>query len=225
MTSLRSDVQFAKMSKRKRRVMIGNDYEDVVEEALPSDIIPPNFKIFVQDAIEKYNKKSHINSVEVRTSAHTWKNADGDVYNYTINVGDIRQVDSVLEKQKYTLAVADIPYGFNAPGSEYDKIAFNEQDILDMVTNFAKVTTSPMWRFVIIHSLQQADGVMATLHKTCHAGVEAGIWEQPNINALPSGNRLAWGFENWTIGYWSHDGVRRKAMYNFVRDESRANIV
>src|SRR5450759_3214017 len=149
------------MSKRKRRVMIGNDYEDVAEEELQSDIIPPNFKSFGQDAIEKYNKKSHINSVEVRTSSHTWKNANGDVYNYTINVGDVRQVDSVLEKQKYTLAVADIPYGFNAPGSEYDEIPFNEQDILDMVSSFAKVTTSPMWRFVVIHSLQQAYGVMA----------------------------------------------------------------
>ena len=119
MTRLRSDVQFAKMSKKKRRVMIGNNYEDVAEEELPSDIIPPNFKSFVQHAIEKYNRKSHINSVEVRTSSHTWKNVDRDVYNYTINVGDVRQVDFVLEKQKYTLAVADIPYGFNAPGSEY----------------------------------------------------------------------------------------------------------
>ena len=66
---------------------------------------------------------------------------------------------------------------------------------------------------------------MAALNKACNAGVEAGIWEKPNINGLPSGNRLAWGFENWTIGYWSHDGVRRKEMYNFARDESRVNIV
>src|SRR5450759_3940992 len=216
--------QIQKFSKRKRRVMVG-DMDEGAEEELPTEDIPQNFKTFVSDAIEKYNRKSNINSVQIRTSEHTWTNADGDVLNYSINVGDVRQLDQILEKQKYTLAVADIPYGFNASGSEYDEVPFTEQDVIKMVRSFAKVTTLPIWRFVVIHSLQQAFWVMLALNKTCNAGVEVGIWEKPNINALPSGNRLAWGFENWTIGYMSPDGIRRKEMYNFARDESRVNIV
>lgn len=206
-------------------MMVGNDVDEVGEEEIPAADIPPIFKHFVQMAIEKFNRKSNINSVAIRTSAHTWTNADGDIYNYTVNVGDVRDLVSILEKQSYTLAVADIPYGFNAKGSEFDEVPFSEQDVVDMVRSFAKVTSSPIWRFVIIHSLSQASSVMAALGKVCTAGVEAGIWEKPNINSLPSGNRLAWGFENWTVGYWSHDGVRRREMYNFARDESRVNIV
>jgi len=217
-------MQFQKVSKRKRRVLVG-DNEECAKEEVPTEDIPQKFKTFVQDAIDKYNRKSNINSVPIRTLEHTWKNVDGDVFNYSINVRDVRQLDNILEKQNYTLAVADIPYGFNAPGSEYDETPFMEQDVIDMVLSFAKVSTSPFWRFVVIHSLQQAYWVMSALHKTCNAGVEAGIWEKPNINALPSGNRLAWGFENWTIGYMSPDGIRRKEMYNFARDESRVNIV
>lgn len=205
--------------------MVGGEYDEGTEEEIPAADIPIVFKNFVWNAIEKYNRRSNINSIAVKTSAHTWTNADGDVYNYTINVGDVRDLTCVLEQQNYTLAVADIPYGFNAPGSEFDEVPFTEHDVLDMVTSFSKVTTSPIWRFVVIHSLSQAGSVMAALSKVCTAGVEAGIWEKDNINALPSGNRLAWGFENWTIGYYSHDGVRRKEMYNFARDESRVNIV
>ena len=214
-----------KTSKRKRKVMVGNEYEEVAQEEIPAEDIPPRFKAFVQDAIESYNRRSNMNSVKIVTSAHSWKNADGDEYSYSVNVGDVRQLDKILKPQLYTLAVADIPYGFNAPGSEFDEVPFFEKDVMDMVASFAKVTTSDMWRFVVIHSLAQVQGVMSALNKMCNAGVEAGIWQKPNINALPSGNRLAWGFENWTIGYWSKDGVRRKEMYNFAKDESWVNIV
>lgn len=150
--------------------------------------------MWVQSAIEKYNRRTHINAVAVKTSESVWTNADGDVFNYTVNVGDVRNLDSVLQPKSYTLAVADIPYGFNAPGSEFDEIAFSEQDVLDMVTSFARVTTAPIWRFAIIHSLAQSTGVMAALRKVCNAGIEAGIWEKTNVNGLLSGNRMAWGF-------------------------------
>ena len=181
--------------------------------------------MWVQSAIEKYNRRSNINLVAVKTSESIWRNADGDVFNYSVNVGDVRKLDNVLEPKCYTLAVADILYGFNAPGSEFDDIPFSEQDVIDMVTSFAGVTTAPIWRFAIIHSLAQSNGVMAALSKVCNAGVEAGIWEKTNVNGLLSGNRMAWGFKNWTIGYWSHDGVRRKEMYCFQSDESRVNII
>jgi hypothetical protein len=205
--------------------MVGNEFDEVAEEEIPAANIPSSFKYFVQGAIDKYNRKANISSVDIQTSDHVWTNADGDAFNYTVAVGDVRMLDEILKPQEYTLAVADIPYGFNAPGSEFDDTPFEEQDILDMVNSFKKVTTASMWRFVIIHSLQQAHAVMQSLSKVCNAGIEAGIWEKPNINGCPAGNRLAWGFENWTIGYFSTTGVRQKEMYNFAKDESRINIV
>lgn len=94
-----------------------------------------------------------------------------------------------------------------------------------MVSSFSKVTTAKMWRFAVIHSLQQANAVLSALEKVCNCGVEAGIWEKPNIHIHPAGNRLAWAFENWTIGYYSEAGSRNRDMYNFLPDESRSNIV
>src|SRR5450759_5207555 len=117
--------QFQKVSKRKRRVLVG-DTEECAEEVIPTEDIPQKFKMFVQDAIEKYNRKSNINSIPIRTSEHTWKNTNGDVFDYSINAGDVRQLDNILEKQNYTLAVGEIPYGLKAPGSEYDEIPFRE---------------------------------------------------------------------------------------------------
>lgn len=192
---------------------------------MPSIDIPPTFKAYVQEAIDKYNRRQNIDSVPVSSTAHTWKNADGDLFHYNVSVGDVRVLDSVLEKKRYTLAFADVPYGFNVPGSELDDVPFTKEDLLDMVRSFAKVTTSEIWRFVVMHSFQQTNAVLAALNEVCNCGVEGGIWEKPNINELPNGNRLAWGFETWCIGYYSKDGVRHKEMYNFAKDESRVNIV
>src|SRR5450759_1741217 len=128
--TLFSGLQFQKVSKRKHRVLVGGEMDEKVEEEIPADCIPQNFKAWVQGAIEKYNQKSSIEGVAVKTSEATWVNVEGDVYNYNINVGDVRKLDNVLEPKDYTLAVADIPYGFNAPGSEFDELPFSEQDVV-----------------------------------------------------------------------------------------------
>jgi hypothetical protein len=217
-------LQFKACSKRKRKPKVGNDIDEVAEEEIPAADIPPSFKNFVMGAIEKYNRLQSISSVEVASEEHSWKNADGEQFSYFLHTGDVRMLDGFLLPRSYTLAVADIPYGFNAPGAEYDD-QFMEQDILDMVTRFSNVTTSKIWRFVIIHSLQQTNVVMSCLEKVCNCGVEAGIWEKTNINQYPSGPRLAWAFENWTVGYYCESGVRTREMYNFGPYDSRSNIV
>ncbi len=82
-----------------------------------------------------------------------------------------------------------------------------------------------MWRFVVIHSLQQVHVVMTVLGKHCNAGVETGIWDKSNIHETPSGNRLSWSFENWTIGYYHESGIRTRDLYNFEPAESRRNVL
>jgi hypothetical protein len=137
----------------------------------------------------------------------------------------VRHLDKVLDKQNYTLAIADIPYGFSARGSENDDVPFDCADNTDMVESFKRTMSAPLWRFVIIHPLQQTDSILKTLGTACNAGVEAGIWMKPNISAFSPGNRLAWGFKNWAIGYQSPDGTRSSEMYNFDRDEGWLNII
>lgn len=193
--------------------------------AIPSDEIPYVFRNFVLEAIDRYNRRQNISSVVVESSDHIWKNSEGEAYSYSMHVGDVRKCKSFVEPRHFTLGFADIPYGFNAPGSEFDDVSFTEQDVLDMVTDFSKVTTSKHWRFVIIHSLQQAHIVMSALEKVCNCGVEAGIWEKTNIHERPGGPRLAWAFENWSMGFYSEDGIRTMDMYHFMPEESRINII
>lgn len=129
-----------------------------------------------------------------------------------------------MKPNNFTLGFADIPYGFGAPGAEFDD-AFSEKDVLDMITQFSNVTTAKHWRFAIMHSLQQTQMVMAALEKVCNCGVESGIWEKTNIQERPLGPRLAWGFENWSMGFFSKDEIRSMNMYCFDSDESRINII
>jgi hypothetical protein len=123
------------------------------------------------------------------------------------------------------LAIADIPYGFNVEGSENDDVRFERQDIVDMVESFKKRTSSPIWRFVVIHSQQQTSFVMEALDQVCNAGIDGGIWEKPNIHEQPPGNRMAWGFEAWTVGFHTNRRTGREGMYNWAPGESKLNII
>lgn len=93
----------------------------------------------------------------IESSDHQKSNASGASFSCSLHVGDIWEIDKFVKPRNFTLAVGDIPYGLNAPGSEFDNKSFNEKNILEMVTNFSKVTTSNLWRFVAIHSLQHAN--------------------------------------------------------------------
>ena len=137
-----------------------------MEEELPSGDIPPRFKVFVQEAIDKYNRRQNLASVSIETRLLKWSNADGDDFNYSLNVGDVRLMDQFVQKQKYTLAIADVPYGFNLSGSEFDDVPFSKTDLVEMITKFAASTTSPIWRFVIIHF---------AANKCCFGGIGGNV--------------------------------------------------
>jgi hypothetical protein len=93
-------------------------------------------------------------SVETSTEHSVWKDCHGEEMAYCLHTGDVRAMDTILEKRSYTLAIADIPYGFKAPGSENDDVAFGEKDLDDMLKTFKSMTTAKMWQFVVFHSLQ-----------------------------------------------------------------------
>ena len=87
-------LQFKTFGKRKRRNTWGDN--DDVEEELPSGDIPPRFKVFVQEAIDKYNRRQNLTSVPIETHLLKWLNADGDDFNYSLNVGDVRLMDQFV---------------------------------------------------------------------------------------------------------------------------------
>jgi hypothetical protein len=170
-------------------------------EVIPYADIPQTFKNFVMTAVNEYSRPQERNAAPQNTTERVWVNADGMELDYVTGVGDVQILDKVINQKYYTLAIANIPYRFGAEGSENDNVAFAEVDIIKMVQSFKKTTTSDLWRFVIIHSLQQTSCVLEALRKSCNAGVESGMWSKPNINGCPPGNWLAWGFKNWSIGY------------------------
>lgn len=85
--------QLIRFAKRKRKTIVGNEMDEVAEEELPSRDIPDSFKNFVRGAIEKYQRRTNMNSVAIKTSAAVWTNADGDSFDYSVSVGDVRQLD------------------------------------------------------------------------------------------------------------------------------------
>lgn len=107
-------------------------------------MIPRGFKNIVQEVIGNYNHRLGIETVKTESRDHSWKISCVNLISYTLYCSDVRALDRFLEKRPYTLAIADIPYGFNAMGLENDEEAFCEKDIIDMVNCFAKVTTSKL---------------------------------------------------------------------------------
>ena len=195
------------------------------EEVIPYSDIPPAFINFVALAQKSYQRRMALASARAERSEDTWISRSGDELSYELVVGDVRQEEAAFSAQNFTLAIADIPYGFNVDGSENDDVRFELQDILEMVESFKRRTSAPNWRFVVVHSQQQTSFVMEALDQVCNAGIDGGIWDKPNINHCPPGNRMAWGFEAWTVGFHSTRGTGRDGMYIWEPQESKLNII
>jgi hypothetical protein len=195
------------------------------EEVIPYCDIPPAFISFVQLAQRNYQRRSTLAGALAGRSKHNWINCRGETLSYHVAVGEVRQMDLALQQQNLTLAIADLPYGFNVEGSENDNAPFHFQDVVNMVESFVKVTTSPVWQFTVLHSAQQTIHVMAGLDQVCNAGIDGGIWEKPNINVRHPGNRMVWGFKSWSIGFHLTVHSGRNGMYTFGAEESKSNII
>jgi hypothetical protein len=79
-----------------------------------------------------------------------------------------------MPKRDYTLILADIPYGLQMKRCLHNDAAWGENELGEMVRAVKFVTTSPIWRIIVIHSIDQYDVVRKVLHKECNAGVNNG---------------------------------------------------
>ena len=94
---------------------------------------------------------------------------------YNVYNSDVADMLQVLPKKDYTLLIADIPYGFRMAGSSYDDTPFLFKQLNKIIKDFAQLTTTPLWRIVIFHSMDQGYSVSQALRSTCH-GVENLAW-------------------------------------------------
>jgi hypothetical protein len=96
---------------------------------------------------------------------------------YKTYTADCKLLHEFLPRREYTLAIADIPYGFNVPGCQHDdSVAWGEAEIRQVVKSFKISTTAPSWRIVILHSNDQLPFVKSVLNQECSGGYHPCVW-------------------------------------------------
>ena len=94
---------------------------------------------------------------------------------YNVYSCDVVEMIHMFPKEEYRLLIADIPHGFRMAGSSYDEKPLWFKQLEKMVKDFAELTTTGLWRIVIIHSMDQGYFVAQALRSRCH-GVENLAW-------------------------------------------------
>jgi hypothetical protein len=148
----------------------------------------------------------------------------GDIL-YKMYTADCKLLHEFLPRREYTLAIADIPYGFNVSGCRHDdSVAWGEADIRQLVKSFKVSTAAPSWRFVILHSDDQLPMVKSVLNQECSGGCHPCIWAKPNVKNS-GGPRLTSNWEMFTVGFHNLAGPRTMDNFNFRKEEERRNYV
>lgn len=94
---------------------------------------------------------------------------------YSVIIGDVKDMLGCAPKRDYSLAIADIPYGYRLKGSVNDEVAYSYAQINLMIQSFKQLTTSNLWRMVVFHSTNQAAAVAKAMKDNLH-GYEVGAW-------------------------------------------------
>ena len=87
---------------------------------------------------------------------------------YSVYCGEVVYMTRLLPRKEYSLMIANIPYGRIA-SSINNKEPFKYNQLEKMIKDFARLTTTPLWRIVIFHSGDQSSSVFKGLMSTCHA--------------------------------------------------------
>ncbi|KAH7404473.1 hypothetical protein KP509_15G027200 [Ceratopteris richardii] len=106
-------------------------------------------------------------------------------------------------------------------GSVNDDEPFKHPQIRKMVTDFAELTMSPLWRIVIFHSRDQSFSVSTALKARCHA-VECLTWVKTNVNHSPL-HRFVSATECITVGYY--DEVSKRRVREHCNENGISNVL
>jgi hypothetical protein len=100
----------------------------------------------------------------------------GDVH-YDILTHDVQILHEKLPARAYTLALADIPYGFAVSGCLHDdNVAWGVEEISKMVQSFKVASIAKLWRIIIHHSIDQYEAVKTVLKAECNGGFQNCMW-------------------------------------------------
>ncbi|KAJ7514498.1 hypothetical protein O6H91_23G046600 [Diphasiastrum complanatum] len=123
---------------------------------------PPNFLSHIQRAKEERMRiqlKDSLPPMSKDYKIFTWLLDPMWTFTYRVVCSNVSKLIEEVPKHEYTLAIADIPYGFRMPGSINDLKPFSYPQIMKLVIDFAALTTSSLWRCVIFHSMAQSSSV------------------------------------------------------------------
>ena len=65
--------------------------------------------------------------------------------------GDCANIANLVPEKEYSLVIADVPHGYNIKNITCDCDPYTYQSFNKVVLRFLDVTTSPPWRFIVVH--------------------------------------------------------------------------
>ena len=80
---------------------------------------------------------------------------------YQVICGDRENIANIVPKKEYSLVIANITHGYDITNINYDCEPYSYHSFNKVVTGFVDVTTSPIWRFIIIHSDSQGGEMLS----------------------------------------------------------------
>ncbi|CAM6090811.1 unnamed protein product [Calypogeia fissa] len=140
---------------------------------------------------------------------------------------DATKLHEYVVKRPYSLAVADIPSAIGALAGDVLTKSWGVDHITSMVQSFKVTCSSRIWRFVIIHTLDQRDAVLKVFSSECNGGVEECIWYKPNVQSHGPMD-LSSNFQMMTIGFHKVGACgngRCEEHFAFASDEEWTNVV
>ena len=116
------------------------------------DAIPKTFKGYIIKMKFERESRKHIENVQLDDSLdhYIWNGLN--ILQYQVIFGDCENIVNLVPKKEYSLVIIDIPHGYNIQDIVYDGELYTHQSFNKVVKGFVEVTTSSLWRFLVIHT-------------------------------------------------------------------------
>ena len=124
--------------------------------------IPNSFKIHIQRAKIEWQRRKHLSNIELDDTLDNYVWNGMDTVQYKVIVGDCANIANPVPKKEYSLVITYIPHGYNIKNITYDVEYYTYQLFNKVVSGFMDATTSPLWRFIVLHSDVQGETKLTT---------------------------------------------------------------
>ena len=126
------------------------------------DAILETFKGYIQKMKFERETRKRLEIVQLDDCLdhYIWNGLD--TVQYQVILGDYENIVNLVPKKEYSLIIADIPHRYNIKNIVYDGEPYTYQAFNKVVKGFVEVTTSPLWKFLVIYSYMQLGLVLSS---------------------------------------------------------------